>query len=115
MFDITPANTITKVSSRRGAEITSSRNDVPITPLASAIDVRVAVDDSRVEVEVVNDGVRSVPLAADPGARSGYGLPGLRERAAHVGGEFSAGHAEGGRWLVRASLPRTTAQREEDR
>lgn len=92
----------------------SLTNAMRHAPLASAIAVRVVVGGSGVEVEVVNDGVRSATSAAGAGARGGYGLPGLRERAAHVGGEFAAGPAEGGRWLVRATLPFTVPQREEE-
>jgi len=36
---------------------------------------------------------------------SGHGLIGMRERARMLGGEFSAGPADGGGFLVRASLP----------
>jgi signal transduction histidine kinase len=41
------------------------------------------------------------PLAR---AGTGYGLTGLRERAALAGGTLSAG-AEGGQWLVRLRVP----------
>ncbi|MDQ7877628.1 histidine kinase [Microbacterium sp. QXD-8] len=81
----------------------SLTNAMRHAPTASRIDVRIVVGDD-VEVEIVNDGVRARPEPAGD-ARGGYGLPGLRERAAHVGGQLTAGPAEGGRWMVRASLP----------
>jgi signal transduction histidine kinase len=58
-----------------------------------AADVSVAVDD---------DGRGGVLLADDSG---GSGLPGMRERAVALGGEFSAGPRPGGGFRVRARLP----------
>jgi signal transduction histidine kinase len=44
--------------------------------------------------------------AAEPSQPSlGHGLLGMRERAAAVGGEFRAGAAAGGGFLVQATLP----------
>jgi signal transduction histidine kinase len=40
-----------------------------------------------------------------PGPGSGYGIVGMRERAAAIGGSVSAGTAGPGRFAVRASLP----------
>jgi signal transduction histidine kinase len=81
----------------------SLTNAMRHAPTASRIDVRIVVGDD-VDVQIANDGVRARAESASD-ARGGYGLPGLRERAAHVGGQLSAGPAEGGRWIVRASLP----------
>jgi signal transduction histidine kinase len=67
--------------------------------------VRITVAGDAVEVVVTNDGVRSTPAHHEPAGRGGYGIPGLRERAAHVGGTLEAGPAADGRWVVRASLP----------
>ncbi|MEU0909619.1 sensor histidine kinase [Streptomyces althioticus] len=50
-------------------------------------------------VEVADDG------AAAGGQGDGFGLIGMRERAAAVGGRIVAGPAPGGGWRVRASLP----------
>ncbi len=72
---------------------------------ATTIDVRVSARDDRIDIEVVNDGVRTAPVTADPAARSGFGILGLRERVAHVGGSLQAGPVGEGRWGVRATLP----------
>ena len=62
--------------------------------------VRVRARDGAVEVEVRDDG-------RGPGEtlREGNGLAGMRERAAALGGEFSAGAAREGGFAVRAGLP----------
>jgi signal transduction histidine kinase len=69
-------------------------------PQAREIDVDVRVDGDWLVVEVVNDGVRSAP-AGD----RGYGLVGMAERVAALGGSLLAGAAPGQRWLVSARLP----------
>ncbi|MFT4258960.1 sensor histidine kinase [Microbacterium sp.] len=74
-------------------------------PAATAIDVRVDYDADPVVVEVSNDGA---PIA--PGA-PGFGLRGLAERAAHLGGDLRSGPVGGGRWMLRAELPRTVQAR----
>lgn len=64
----------------------------------------VAIDGStpgRVVVSVRND----VAASADRPTRDGLGLLGMRERAALVGGEVSAGPQGDGTWLVRLELP----------
>lgn len=75
-------------------------------PTATRIEVRITAADDAVDVVVTNDGVRSAAPDQEPAGRGGYGIPGLRERAAHVGGSLEAGPAAAGRWVVRASLPR---------
>lgn len=67
-----------------------------------AAEVRVLVHHEppgELRVEVVNDG------AARPARRGGYGLLGMAERVAAVGGTVQAGPAEGRRWRVAARLP----------
>ncbi len=67
-----------------------------------AADVRVSVHHEpagELRVEVVNDG------AARPARRGGYGLLGMAERVAAVGGTVQAGPAAGRRWRVVARLP----------
>ncbi len=74
---------------------------------ASAVEVRLAGDDARLRLEVVNDG----PPASSP-TESGFGLAGLRERAAQLGGSLRAEpRAEGGFRLV-IDIPRTVNERE---
>jgi signal transduction histidine kinase len=64
--------------------------------------VQVAADDDSVRVTVRDDGAgtsRGTP-------RNGYGLAGLHERAAMLGGVLHAGPCSDGGWLVEAELPR---------
>lgn len=61
--------------------------------------VSVGRDGDRLTVEVVDDGT----TADGPG--DGFGLIGMRERAAAVGGRMEAGPVPGGGWRVRAQLP----------
>lgn len=68
----------------------------------SAVHVRVRRDGGGVEVSVHDDGARRPP-AGEPHA--GFGLVGLAERVAAMGGEIRTGpRAEGG-FEVRAVLP----------
>jgi two-component system sensor histidine kinase DesK len=69
----------------------------------------------RVTVELTGDGVRAVLVVTDDGAGTGAGLTvvgspgsglaGLRERVTALGGELSAGPADGGGYRVRAAVP----------
>jgi signal transduction histidine kinase len=67
------------------------------------VDVRLAVRDGELDVEVRDRGARSRPTLADTGA--GLGLAGLEERVAAAGGRLDAGPAPGGGWRVHARLP----------
>ncbi|MCP2636742.1 histidine kinase [Microbacterium sp. HD4P20] len=87
----------------------SLTNAMRHAPLATIIDVRVVVREEAVDVLVVNDGAKKAGRPVEPGARGGYGIPGLHERVAHVGGSLSAGLVDDDRWIVRASLPRPRA------
>ncbi|HEV7931351.1 MAG TPA: sensor histidine kinase [Actinomadura sp.] len=64
--------------------------------------IRMTYGDRDLLVEVEDDGRGAVLLADDSG---GSGLPGMRERAMALGGEFSAGPSPGGGFRVRARLP----------
>ncbi len=69
---------------------------------ATRIDVRVAGEEHCVRLTVSDDGDAS---AAGRDA-SGYGLVGMRERAALLGGTLEAGPSPGRGWTVSAVLPR---------
>ncbi|HEY8339019.1 MAG TPA: ATP-binding protein, partial [Egibacteraceae bacterium] len=68
----------------------------------STVAVRVGRDDGGVEVCVRDDGAAGGAL---PGGRGGFGLLGLGERVAALGGELSSGPLAGGGFEVRAVLP----------
>jgi signal transduction histidine kinase len=63
--------------------------------------VRLAYERDRLVVEVADDGAR----AAGGGANGGYGLQGIRERAAALGGTATSGLQPGGGFAVRVTLP----------
>lgn len=67
---------------------------------ASKAVVDVARDLDALVLSVTDDGVGS--RVAVPG---GHGIPGMRERAAALGGTFAAGPAAGGGFAVHATLP----------
>ncbi|MDT6982341.1 sensor histidine kinase [Streptomyces lusitanus] len=66
---------------------------------ARQVTVSAVREDGRLRVEVADDGT------AHTGPGDGFGLIGMRERAAAVGGRIEAGPAPGGGWRVRAHLP----------
>jgi signal transduction histidine kinase len=68
----------------------------------SSTTVRVRHGEGEIAVEIETGGTGSA--GASPGG-SGRGLAGLRERVGVLGGEFSAGHADGGGFVVRARIP----------
>jgi len=70
---------------------------------ARSATVRIAYDAGSVVVEVLDDGAGMV--ASSTSAGGGNGIPGMRERAAALGGELSAGPGPAGGFLVRATLP----------
>ena len=67
---------------------------------ATRVDVRVTADDAGVRLSVTNDGDPAPPSAP------GFGLIGMTERAALLGGTCTSGPAPGGGWIVTAELPR---------
>ncbi|GAA2953979.1 histidine kinase [Microbacterium schleiferi] len=67
---------------------------------ATRVDVRVTADDAGVRLSVTNDGDPAPPPSP------GFGLIGMTERAALLGGTCTSGPAPGGGWIVTAELPR---------
>ncbi|GAA5049939.1 histidine kinase [Nocardia callitridis] len=59
----------------------------------------------RVDITVADDGGATVPAATGPERPPGYGLIGMRERAAAVGGQLTAGRRPEGGFLVATQLP----------
>ena len=65
--------------------------------------VRIGQEEGVLLVEVADDG--QAGPAAGPGAVTGHGVLGMRERAAALGGTCEAGQVPGGGWRVRARIP----------
>jgi signal transduction histidine kinase len=67
------------------------------------VTVRVTYDDANVHVEIDDDG--TLPAGGGSAIRTGSGITGMRERAAALGGNLSAGSRHGGGFRVSARLP----------
>lgn len=65
--------------------------------------VRLRMDDAQVELTVLDNG-QQIADGADE-TPSGFGLQGIRERIALVGGSVAAGPEPGGGWRVEVALP----------
>ena len=92
----------------RGPDVTAYRivqesltNALKHSESATLASVGVTVLDDAVELTVLDDG------APHPVTGHGYGIAGMRERAALYGGTLEAGPAEAG-WRVSARIPFTT-------
>jgi signal transduction histidine kinase len=70
--------------------------------------VRLRVEGNALAIDVHDDGLAAVNGSPSAG---GHGLRGMRERAAALGGEVTAGPAPGGGWHVHARLPLTASGR----
>jgi signal transduction histidine kinase len=101
-FDALPAPIASAVYRIAQESVTNSRRHAR---KATRIEVRVEVDDERARLTVTDDG------AAGPTGTPGYGIAGMTERAALLGGTCTAGRSPNGGWLVTAELPRTGAGR----
>jgi signal transduction histidine kinase len=77
--------------------LTNARRHAP----GAAVDVEVRYGDGEVRLVIRDNGPGPQPAAP----AGGHGLPGMRERAAAVGGELRAGAASVGGFLVVARLP----------
>lgn len=73
-------------------------------PRATAVSVRIERAADPIVVEVVNDGA-GTDATVDSG---GFGIRGLAERAAHLGGTLEAGSVGVDRWVLRAEFPTAT-------
>lgn len=73
---------------------------------ATAVNVTLIGDVDSVRLSVVDDGERR---AFDPDATTGFGLVGMTERAALLGGTLQAGPQEHRGWAVEAVLPKISA------
>jgi signal transduction histidine kinase len=73
---------------------------------ATRVEVRVTTDDTSVRLRVTDDGDVGHARAT---ASSGYGIPGMIERADLLGGTCEAGPNPGRGWTVTAVLPRNGA------
>jgi signal transduction histidine kinase len=71
-------------------------------PKATAVRVTLHRADDVLVVEIGNDGVRTPPSGEH---HRGYGLVGMRERVAALGGTLRAGQEPDRRWLVEARIP----------
>jgi signal transduction histidine kinase len=67
------------------------------------VTVRVTYNDADVHVEIDDDG--KAPSGGASAIGTGSGITGMRERAAALGGDLSAGFRDGGGFRVRARLP----------
>ena len=74
--------------------------------------VRLAYTESMINITVSNDAGRGAPAVSPVGP--GYGLVGMRERAAAVGGHLQAGPRAAGGFEVTAGLPLRPQPREEE-
>lgn len=68
--------------------------------------VRIRYGAEALEVDVTDDGRGAAAGILEP-AHRGYGLVGMRERVAMIGGELAAGPRAGGGFEVRATMPLT--------
>ena len=69
---------------------------------ARRADVKARYDQTSLTISVTDDGNGQTP---DDTRGTGYGITGMRERAAAIGGSLEAGPRSGGGFVVRADLP----------
>jgi signal transduction histidine kinase len=80
--------------------LTNARKHAPGQPVT----LRLGLEPEQITLDVVNPLPPRRAQAPLAGAGAGYGLTGLRERAALAGGTFDAGPAEGN-WQVSLRIP----------
>jgi signal transduction histidine kinase len=80
--------------------LTNARRHAP----GAAVDVELHYTDDALRLRIRDNGPGPPPAAP----AGGHGLPGMRERAAAVGGQLRTSPAAGGGFLVEATLPAKT-------
>ncbi|MFF0009959.1 sensor histidine kinase [Streptomyces sp. NPDC005374] len=92
----------------RGMQLTVYRivqealtNSLKHAGAGTRVKLSLIVEDTRLVMRVRDDGPAGRP---GPWNEEGHGLVGMRERAALYGGDVSAGPANGGGWMVEATL-----------
>ena len=78
-------------------------------PSATRIVVRLRYAPDKATIEITNDGAVG---AVD---RSGFGVRGMMERAAHVNGTLTSGPDDQGQWVLHAELPSTVEPSDQER
>jgi signal transduction histidine kinase len=76
--------------------------------------VRISRDDEALSIEVADDGAGRHGEPGGVASGTGYGLAGMRERAALLHGDFAAGPVPAGGFVVTARLPVPTETRAMD-
>ncbi len=79
--------------------LTNARRHAP----GAAVDVELRFTDADLRLRIRDNGPG--PPVVPLGSGDGHGLTGMRERAAAAGGELSIGVAQGGGFLIEATLP----------
>jgi signal transduction histidine kinase len=77
----------------------------------ATVEIRQRWSDDGLSISVMSSGSSSAPAAGARSLSGGFGLQGLQERVAVVGGTFSAGPAADG-FMTRARLPLTSGMKE---
>lgn len=81
----------------------SLTNAMRHAPEATRIEVTLAAHEECIDITVENDGAPSPPR--EPSSPGGFGLRGIEERVAHVGGSLTAGPVAQEHWRVHARIP----------
>jgi len=85
-------------------------NNVSKHSMAERAELQVRVSGGQIDVRVSDDGVGFEPTLV----REGFGLVGMRERAALVGGKLSVDSTRGAGTTVSARIPMTTRAEDDD-
>jgi signal transduction histidine kinase len=80
--------------------LTNARRHAP----GAAVDVELRYTDSALRLRIRDNGPGPPPVTP----AGGHGMPGMRERATAVGGRLRTGPAQGGGFLVDATLPQSS-------